>query len=183
MEHLIIERLLQILLSYERRLYAYTADLALSFTSKYGISPGTALSIVVGCVCVYMFLLKRRGGSTTRRFLQRSRSLAALYGGELALGRMNDYREAQMVPETLDNAEVLLEALLKEEHLDLKKLQVSHLHLLLLFSFQCLIIIGYFMETLYKIYLNSPNYNLFGLNVYIYIYIQFFIIMLSDSLM
>ncbi|KAF7840471.1 uncharacterized protein G2W53_002769 [Senna tora] len=72
---------------------------------------------------VEMLIYKKMWKSKRKPMLQRSKSLAELYGGELALERFFDYNEASTVPATLDHTDNLLKALLEEEHLDLKKLQ------------------------------------------------------------
>ncbi|KAK7245671.1 hypothetical protein RIF29_40519 [Crotalaria pallida] len=54
----------------------------------------------------------------------RSLFIEGLYGGNLAFERLKeDFHKAQVNPATLANTEILLKALLKEEYLDLIKLQ------------------------------------------------------------
>ncbi|XP_028764305.1 uncharacterized protein LOC114722442 [Neltuma alba] len=116
------EKVGNMLKAYEDGTYEEMAKFGAYFRSKYGISPSTAISVILGCFCLYM-LVKRLRGSKQKPVLHRSGSIASLYGGDLALKRLDDYNAAISIPYVLERSDLVLKGLLEEEHLDLKKLQ------------------------------------------------------------
>ncbi|KAK4259211.1 hypothetical protein QN277_005565 [Acacia crassicarpa] len=129
MEHLIMEKVVNKLNGYERRMYEKMGKFGAYLSAKYGISPSTAISVILGCVCLYMFVTRRwrkkqdQKPKSRPKILERSKSIARLYGGDLALRRLDDYNAAVAIPYTLERSDLVLKGLLEEEHLDLKKLQ------------------------------------------------------------
>ncbi|KAI9123742.1 hypothetical protein K1719_005042 [Acacia pycnantha] len=129
MEHQIKEKVVNMLNACEDRLYEEMAKFGAYLKSEYGISPSTAISLILGCVCLFMFAKHRWGKKQEklkqkRKILERSKSVARMYGGDLALGRFHEYQVANAIPHALERSHVVLEGLLEEEHLDLKKLQI-----------------------------------------------------------
>lgn len=74
------------------------------------------------CLIVFFsgYLWKNR---KSERVLTRSMSIGVLHGGELALQRLVDYHKAKANLQSLNSTETKLDALLKEERPDFKKLQ------------------------------------------------------------
>ncbi|XP_054779477.1 uncharacterized protein LOC129287286 [Prosopis cineraria] len=124
MEHVIKEKVVNMLNACEGRIHEEMGKLGADMSSKYGISPSTAISLILGCVCLYM-LGKRLWEPKPKPtpFFQRSQSLANIYGGDFALRRLEDYNIAKAIPYAVERSDLVLKGLLEEEHLDLKKLQ------------------------------------------------------------
>ncbi|KAK4259209.1 hypothetical protein QN277_005564 [Acacia crassicarpa] len=113
----------------EDSLYGEMAKFGAYLKSEYGISPSTAISLILGCVCLFMFVKRRWGKKQEKpkqklKLLQRSKSVARMHGGDLALRRLYEYQVAEAVPHALEGSDLVLKGLLQEEHLDLKKLQI-----------------------------------------------------------
>ncbi|KAJ7968941.1 Transmembrane protein [Quillaja saponaria] len=81
------------------------------------------MALILGTICIAWFYMSRNWKSKQRKILTRSKSIGLLHGGEPALQRLVDFNEASTNPATLDNAKIVLKALLTEEHLDFRKLQ------------------------------------------------------------
>ncbi|XP_028754881.1 uncharacterized protein LOC114714325 [Neltuma alba] len=127
MELLIKEKATNMLKAYEGGMYEEMAKFGAYFRSWYGISPSTAISVILGCVCLYMLVKRswepKQKAKTKPKILERSKSIAKLYGGDLALTRLDDYNAAVAILCFLERSDLVLKGLLEEEHLDLKKLQ------------------------------------------------------------
>ena len=110
-----------------------------------------------------------------RKILERSKSIARLYGGDLALRRLDEDHVAHALPYTLERSDLVLKGLLEEEHLDLKKLQVWFNFLLVMHYYYCysLCIVDENFSFNLMIYIfimsNGPYKNIFRLIVFIYL--------------
>lgn len=86
----------------------------------------TLLTLFFACYLIVFFsgyLWKKRKNRKLKRVLTRSMSIGVLHGGELALQRLVDYHKAKANLQLLNSTETKLDALLKEERPDFKKLQ------------------------------------------------------------
>ena len=125
----------------EDRMYEEMVKLGAYLSSRYGISPSTAISVIVGFI--FLFMLVKRWweqkplAKGKRKILERSKSIARLYGGDLALRRLDEDHVAHALPYTLERSDLVLKGLLEEEHLDLKKLQVWFNFLLVMNYYFC----------------------------------------------
>ncbi|KAJ4831671.1 hypothetical protein Tsubulata_020884 [Turnera subulata] len=97
---------------------------SLTGTTKYGVIAATATVIFTGIYIGWTYGKHcYQGGKEIRRFHSRSMSLATLHGGKMALERLINYEKALADEASLKDAEVQLQALLKEEHPDFRRLQ------------------------------------------------------------
>ncbi|KAI9124260.1 hypothetical protein K1719_005560 [Acacia pycnantha] len=98
-------------------------------SSKFGISPSAAitiiLTVIIGCLFVYVLLVKREWRSKEKRMLLSSKSLAELYGGDLVWRRLKDHKAAlAIIPRSSDQITDLKSLLdVDEQHLDLHNIQ------------------------------------------------------------
>lgn len=102
-----------------------------SIKTKYGTMAMTVTPIFIfGSIYIAWAYtaraLNKKPKKAVHGVLSRSLSLGALHGGKLAMERLLDYQRAVADAATLEAAEVDLKALLEEEKLDFKSLQVSH---------------------------------------------------------
>ncbi|XP_054779141.1 uncharacterized protein LOC129287027 isoform X2 [Prosopis cineraria] len=128
MLELIKEKVVIMLNACEGRVYKEMAKFGADMSSKYGISPSTAISLILGFVCLYMlgrrlWEPKPKSKPKPKPVLERSKSLANIYGGDFALRRLEDHNIAKAIPYVFERSDLVLKGLLEEEHLDLKKLQ------------------------------------------------------------